>query len=461
MDKQTTTPSLLLSPYFYGFFLLIAFETLASLSSRSIPSFAGDISPTMLRLSLSALAFLAVSVLSKRLFPLKDRHGLARLAVAGCFLGGLSVLFRSYLPAETQLIVPVIGIVLVGALLPVLKLYWLELYATLDMLHVAVTFSLSQVLSSLAIVCFSALDASALILALTALFPPLSMVAYRRALVQREKMPLIQGETVSAQWAFPFKPIVVIGLFAATNTLVRSCLPVGSRGYAALGVAAIMVPVLLVIMRRPVSFDARMLASVAFPLMAAGPLCLIMGLSDIGALCTNAAYATFTLFVVVALCATTFRYGANPLWLFGIAFGAADAGKALATAAESIAIPLFHSPGALCIMAMVIIVLFALVMAERNLDTWGVSLKREPAGTPTAATLDNLVDRCMRLARIRGLTRREEEILFLLAKGDNPTSIADQLFIAESTARVHVKHVYAKLGVHSKQELQHLVERGR
>ena len=67
----------------------------------------------------------------------------------------------------------------------------------------------------------------------------------------------------------------------------------------------------------------------------------------------------------------------------------------------------------------------------------------------------------MRLARIRGLTRREEEILFLLAKGDSPTSIADQLFIAESTARVHVKHVYAKLGVHSKQELRQLVERGR
>ena len=57
---------------------------------------------------------------------------------------------------------------------------------------------------------------------------------------------------------------------------------------------------------------------------------------------------------------------------------------------------------------------------------------------------------------LEGLSKELEE-----GESNGYVFSADQLFIAESTARVHVKHVYAKLGVHSKQELQHLVERGR
>ena len=46
-----------------------------------------------------------------------------------------------------------------------------------------------------------------------------------------------------------------------------------------------------------------------------------------------------------------------------------------------------------------------------------------------------------------GLTRRETEVLRLLADGLTNRDIADRLFISESTAGVHVSHILGKLGV--------------
>jgi HD-GYP domain-containing protein (c-di-GMP phosphodiesterase class II) len=49
-----------------------------------------------------------------------------------------------------------------------------------------------------------------------------------------------------------------------------------------------------------------------------------------------------------------------------------------------------------------------------------------------------------------GLTSREVEVLRLVAQGRSNREIAAELFIAEKTARNHVEHVYAKLGVNNR-----------
>jgi DNA-binding NarL/FixJ family response regulator len=46
-----------------------------------------------------------------------------------------------------------------------------------------------------------------------------------------------------------------------------------------------------------------------------------------------------------------------------------------------------------------------------------------------------------------GLTRREREVLRLLAGGRSNRQIGEQLFMAESTAGVHVGNILSKLGV--------------
>jgi DNA-binding CsgD family transcriptional regulator len=57
-----------------------------------------------------------------------------------------------------------------------------------------------------------------------------------------------------------------------------------------------------------------------------------------------------------------------------------------------------------------------------------------------------------------GLTQREVEILKLLAHGRSMKYIAEELFISYHTARTHVRHIYEKLNIHSKQELIDMME---
>jgi ATP/maltotriose-dependent transcriptional regulator MalT len=51
---------------------------------------------------------------------------------------------------------------------------------------------------------------------------------------------------------------------------------------------------------------------------------------------------------------------------------------------------------------------------------------------------------------LRGLTLRELEVLACLADGLSNEEIGRRLFIAHRTARTHVEHVFAKLGVRTR-----------
>jgi DNA-binding NarL/FixJ family response regulator len=50
------------------------------------------------------------------------------------------------------------------------------------------------------------------------------------------------------------------------------------------------------------------------------------------------------------------------------------------------------------------------------------------------------------------LTRREREVLNLLASGRSQPEIAEQLVISSSTVASHIEHILEKLGVHSRAE---------
>ena len=83
----------------------------------------------------------------------------------------------------------------------------------------------------------------------------------------------------------------------------------------------------------------------------------------------------------------------------------------------------------------------------------------EPADGGGDESERSLFDRAIAsLAEEGKLTRRETEVLALLARGRTVGYVADELVIAQNTAKGYVKNVYAKLGVHSRQELIDKVE---
>lgn len=51
---------------------------------------------------------------------------------------------------------------------------------------------------------------------------------------------------------------------------------------------------------------------------------------------------------------------------------------------------------------------------------------------------------------IESLSRREQEILYLISKGYDNVQIAGELFIAEQTVKNHVHNIYSKLSIHDR-----------
>ena len=72
-----------------------------------------------------------------------------------------------------------------------------------------------------------------------------------------------------------------------------------------------------------------------------------------------------------------------------------------------------------------------------------------------------LEERCVATGRKFGLSQREDEVLRLTVAGYSPVRIAEELTISPETVRTHKKRIYAKLEVHSHDELMRLVRTGK
>lgn len=70
------------------------------------------------------------------------------------------------------------------------------------------------------------------------------------------------------------------------------------------------------------------------------------------------------------------------------------------------------------------------------------------------ATIPPQEDRYMALKSRYALTDREADIARLLMEGESDDEVASVLNISVGTVRTHVKHIYAKTGVHSRRKLQ-------
>ena len=65
---------------------------------------------------------------------------------------------------------------------------------------------------------------------------------------------------------------------------------------------------------------------------------------------------------------------------------------------------------------------------------------------------------CEAIAERFALSRREREVMLLLARGHNAAYIQEKLCISRSTAKTHITHIYRKLDIHTQQELLTMVD---
>lgn len=85
---------------------------------------------------------------------------------------------------------------------------------------------------------------------------------------------------------------------------------------------------------------------------------------------------------------------------------------------------------------------------------WGL----EKRLTPRRFEDTLMVARCDKVAEKFGLTKRERELLPLIAAGQTNAMIAEAAFISPNTVRTHITRIHRKTGTHSRHELVRLIE---
>ena len=105
------------------------------------------------------------------------------------------------------------------------------------------------------------------------------------------------------------------------------------------------------------------------------------------------------------------------------------------------------------VFAVALAVLIVLVMGSIAIqDRLAFTLEDRAQQVKSSGT-DALEAACDGVAERYQLTNREREILTYLSQGYSLPYIRNELYIAQSTIDTHVRHIYKKMGIHSKEEL--------
>ncbi len=184
--------------------------------------------------------------------------------------------------------------------------------------------------------------------------------------------------------------------------------------------------------------------------------------------CTQA--LTFIFFVNLG------RRGLLPVSLgIGLGQGAVQLGTLAGNLTASMALTgPFEGPAVP--LGLILLAIVAITVASSLVDTIDAPFSTRPGGGAAAVgggaggiggelpgatgPRNTRAERIARLAETYGLSPRECEVTALLAQGYSQPYIRDQLVLSKSTVATHVRHIYAKLDIHTRQELIDLVNEG-
>jgi DNA-binding CsgD family transcriptional regulator len=108
-----------------------------------------------------------------------------------------------------------------------------------------------------------------------------------------------------------------------------------------------------------------------------------------------------------------------------------------------------------------LVVIAMLVIYMLSLIHFAIGLKDKRAKTAKMIQDNGMeanLSRCQTLADKYSLTKRECEVLVLLSKGRDLPYISEALYISKNTVRSHLKNMYLKIDIHSKQDLLNLID---
>ncbi len=116
------------------------------------------------------------------------------------------------------------------------------------------------------------------------------------------------------------------------------------------------------------------------------------------------------------------------------------------------------SYGYFAVLMYVIAIVVAFCLESRDQSTKLIFLDFYETSPKAPEDFTSIDERCEAIGKQYGLTAREVEVMQMICKGRSKAYIAETLFITDNTVKGHAKRLYSKLSVHSKKELQQLVD---
>lgn len=215
------------------------------------------------------------------------------------------------------------------------------------------------------------------------------------------------------------------------------------------------------------SFDIRLLAWLTLPVALASFVAIPFAGEVAGgavSFMVKFSYVAFALFALLVLANVVWRHEVPSARVFAFARAASEAailaGILLRRALR--ASGAFDNQATLWLVTICglvgIIGCVVLWHSERAVTSdWGTTGVDPASGLHVPSKRELALARCEVLAREHRLTPREAEILTLVAQGMGATQIEQELFLSHNTLKTHLRHLYAKLDVHTRDELTALV----
>lgn len=391
------------------------------------------------------------------------------IIVAAClFTGGGTLVL---LVASFVLVDPLVAngaVLCAGMGGAVVQLLWCEYFGCLNPLKVGLYHSCAIFLGAALGLLFFGLDPLYLAVIAVAL-PLLSILWQKESMETVDEADLPRPLRGSDNTTLPYKPIA---LMAVCSFAIGFSQMSGGRGAdwgieGSLGELVVAALVALAILLNRKHFGFGTVYRFALPLTVIGLMFVAPNLefmTAISGFCFDGGYAALSILIMVIMSNITYRFGANAIRINGIERGIRYLSLALGWVLQTYVVsPLPEEQSFLIGLGVtgVVIVAFALIFfSEDELSSrWGISIKSEE--TDRAAIEHARVSmRASEIAREYDLTSRETEVFHLMAHKTSLVKIEKDLFIAGGTLRAHIGHIYTKLGIHSRNELYALLEKG-
>ena len=383
-----------------------------------------------------ALAFAARSIAPSFRQPRLTGACTAAMSIASVALGFAAMLDIPWLFAPIALVA--------GVGFMTMSLTWAELYLSFNPIRMILYYCSAQALSNVFIF---ALDGygEPHIFGVLATLPLPSLWALRisvRAL-RPDDAPLVN----QAARPFPWKPAAFVAIYALAYSIAESSSGV-LAGYP--GLFLYLVPPLLFLIGvifEPRRFSLRTIYLIVCPVMMCAlllPVAIPSLPQGVSAALISLGYNTSGILGVLILGSISYRLGISALWLLGITRACTYSGVFLGAFFHQTfgAVGGGFSPTLSILLAVCVVVSSTMLLTEKGVNAnWRMS----PHGQ---------VDAIARARDLYGLTAREEEILCLLAQKKTVPTIATDMFLAQGTVKAHVQHIYQKMGIHSRKELE-------